>query len=211
MLPFKIDPREKVAVFIDGTALHSDAKHCGFNVDFKRLFAHIEQQSPDEVEFDLNYVTDYYYYIQRRDAYSESGYSLQPLLDWLAYNGVRIISKDKVDPKKEIDLDNRFFSFISEFTMDVMIAAATVDHFIFFTNDGAYSNLLRHLRSINKRITLCSIFNTQSQDVQGGRRVVDSLRRNAQYFIEINDLKPYIRQVDKTELPTAIIKKVANV
>jgi uncharacterized LabA/DUF88 family protein len=74
--------RERIAVFIDGVNLYATAKALVFDIDYKRLLRHFEQQG--------RLVRAYYYTVLiEDDAYS----SIRPLIDWLDYNGYAVVTK----------------------------------------------------------------------------------------------------------------------
>ena len=67
--------RNRVAVIlVDGSNLYATAKQLGFSVDFKRLLA----------EFDGTVLRSYYF-TARAPADEQS--TLQPMIDWLEFNG----------------------------------------------------------------------------------------------------------------------------
>src|ERR1700722_5550804 len=73
---------DKLALFIDGASLHAASKTLGFEIDFKRLLKEYESRR--------NLVRAYYYTVMIEDReYS----SIRPLIDWLDYNGYKVVSK----------------------------------------------------------------------------------------------------------------------
>lgn len=180
---FKIDPREKIVVFIDGQSFHRDAKEHNYNVDFTKLFAAIQSEH--------NYVMEYHYYTQRRDKdpNATKTFNIQQLLDWLTYNGVRVTSKERDKDDHRSDIDS-WPDFICDLTVDAMVAASSADHFIFITNNEAYLPLLNHLRNNHKKLTLIATVGSSSTEAR--RRVPVSLRKAVHHFVDTCELKPYI-------------------
>ena len=80
------DPREKIALFIDGANLYAAAKSLGFDIDYKRLLTHFSE---------TGYLLRAYYYTALAEDQEYS--SIRPLIDWLDYNGYTVITK----PTKE--------------------------------------------------------------------------------------------------------------
>ena len=77
---------QRVAVFIDGANLYATTKSLGFNIDYRRLLKYYQGQGI--------LVRAYYYTALIEDQeYS----SIRPLIDWLDYNGYRVVTK----PTKE--------------------------------------------------------------------------------------------------------------
>src|SRR6202034_4793255 len=75
-------PSEKIALFIDGANLYATAKSLGFDIDYKRLLREFQSRG---------YLLRAFYYtavIEDRE-YS----SIRPLIDWLDYNGYKVVSK----------------------------------------------------------------------------------------------------------------------
>jgi len=70
------DPREKVALFIDGANLYATARSLDFEIDYRRLLKDFKQKS---------YLLRAYYYTALADDQEYS--SIRPLIDWLDYNG----------------------------------------------------------------------------------------------------------------------------
>jgi uncharacterized LabA/DUF88 family protein len=62
-----------------------------------------------------------------------------------------------------------------------------VDHFILFTGNSQFVPLVKHLDDAGKVVTICSTLLNQ-------KMVSDALRRAADSFVEINDLR---REMEK--------------
>lgn len=80
------DPREKICVFIDGANLYATSKNLGFDIDYRRLLKYFRG---------CGYVLRAYYYTALVEDQEYS--SIRPLIDWLDYNGYRVVTK----PAKE--------------------------------------------------------------------------------------------------------------
>ncbi len=76
------DPREKIALFIDGANLYAAAKSLGFDIDYKRLLAEFQSKG---------YLLRAYYYTALAEDQEYS--SIRPLIDWLDYNGYTVVTK----------------------------------------------------------------------------------------------------------------------
>ena len=74
-----LDPREKVALFIDGANLYATSKALGFDIDYKRLLQEFKTTS---------YLLRAFYYTALIEDQEYS--SIRPLIDWLDYNGYKI-------------------------------------------------------------------------------------------------------------------------
>ena len=80
------DQREKVALFIDGANLYATSKSLGFDIDYKRMLRYFQEKA---------YLLRAYYYTALVEDQEYS--SIRPLIDWLDYNGYRVVTK----PTKE--------------------------------------------------------------------------------------------------------------
>lgn len=76
------DPREKVALFIDGANLYSTARSIGFDIDYKMLLQEFQK---------TGYLLRAYYYTALIEDQEYS--SIRPLIDWLDYNGYKVVTK----------------------------------------------------------------------------------------------------------------------
>ncbi|MBA3520432.1 MAG: NYN domain-containing protein, partial [Rhizobiales bacterium] len=76
------DPREKIAILIDGANLYAASRALGFDIDYRRLLADFGQRG---------YLVRAIYYTAIAEDQEFS--SLRPLLDWLDYNGYRVVTK----------------------------------------------------------------------------------------------------------------------
>ena len=77
---------KKTALFIDGANLYATAKSLGFDIDYKRLLKEFQGKGTLLRAF-------YYTALIEDQEYS----SIRPLIDWLDYNGYRVVTK----PTKE--------------------------------------------------------------------------------------------------------------
>ena len=174
---------ERVAVFIDGANLSLTAKTLGLDVDFKRLRALLAMRG--------ELVRVYYYSVVIDDEYS----SIQPLIDWLAFNGFTTRTKSV---RAHLDETGRrkFKSSMSvDLTVDAMEMAPTVDHVILFTGDGDYTRLAKSLKSKGCRVTVVSSLKSVPPMVS------DALRRAADQFIELEDIRPIISRQPEASPP----------
>ena len=73
---------QKSAIFIDGANVYSTVKSLGFEIDYKRLLNEFRSRG--------SLLRSLYYTAVFEDSERPS---LQPLLDWLAYNGFTVVTK----------------------------------------------------------------------------------------------------------------------
>lgn len=174
----------KIAVFIDGANLYATAKALGFDIDYKKLLKELQSRG--------NLLRAFYYTAIFEDQeYS----SIRPLVDWLDYNGytaVTKVSKEYTDAsgrrKVKSDMD-------IELAVDAMELAPFVDEIILFSGDGDFRSLVEALQRRGVRVTVASTVSCQPP------MIADDLRRQADRFIELSDLRATIGR-DPSDRPT---------
>ena len=169
------DPREKIALFIDGANLYATAKSLGFDIDYRKLL---------KAFHDRGYLLRAYYYTALIEDQEYS--SIRPLIDWLDYNGYRVVTK----PAKEFtDSGGRRKikgNMDIELAVDAMEQSETVDHLIIFSGDGDFKSLVAALQRRGRKVSIVSTLSTQPA------MVADCLRRQADNFIDLASLKSEI-------------------
>ena len=164
---------ERVAIFIDGSNLYAAIRSLGFDFDYKRLLGFFEERCR---------LLRAYYYTALGD---DQDYSpIRPLVDWLAYNGYTVITKpikEYVDPttghkrtKGNMDI---------EIAVGMLRMAPHYDHAVLFSGDGDFRSAVEAVQDMGKHVTVISTLATQPP------MIADELRRQADDFIELNDIK----------------------
>ena len=166
---------ERIALFIDGSNLYATARALEFDIDYKSLLKYFATQGQ------LIRATYYTALLEDQD-YSP----IKPLVDWLDYNGYSIITK----PAKEfVDASGRRKtkgSMDIEMAVDMLELADKLDHMVLFSGDGDFRALVAALQRKGVRVTLVSSIKSQPP------MIADDLRRQADQFIEITDLRDQI-------------------
>jgi uncharacterized LabA/DUF88 family protein len=172
-------PDGRSAVFIDGANLHSTSKALGFEVDFKRLLAEFERRGP--------LLRAYYY---TTVSATDEFISIQPLLDWLAYNGFTVRTK----PGREHDDDEGRRrpkrSIVIDLAIDAMNTARYVDNIYLFSGDGDFRSLVEAVQRRGVFVTVVSTFRSKPAPI-----VADELRRQADAFLDLMDLRTAIARI----------------
>jgi uncharacterized LabA/DUF88 family protein len=166
---------EKLALFIDGANLYATAKTLGFDIDYRRLLAEYKNQGTLLRAF-------YFTALIEDQEYS----SIRPLVDWLDYNGYRVVTK----PTKEfVDATGRRKI---KGNMDIELAIAAldiaehIDHMVLFSGDGDFRSLVESMQRRGVRVTVVSTTSTQPP------MVADELRRQADEFVDIAHMQKLI-------------------
>lgn len=184
----------KTALFIDGPNLYVTAKVLNLNIDYKLLRSHFSAM------YD-GLVRAYYYtalYANPQDEYS----SIQPLVDWLSYNGYSVVSKpvkEFVDPVTQIRKVKGNMDI--EIAVDALDLSPTLEHAIFFTGDGDFKYLLQSLQRRGVQCTVVSSIRTSPS------MCADELRRAADTFMELDDLRLHI---ERQERPETVPRRVSR-
>lgn len=168
----KFYANERTALFIDGSNLYATARALEFDIDYKSLLKYFGEATQ------LLRATYYTALIEDQD-YSP----IKPLVDWLDYNGYSIVTK----PAKEFtDSQGRRKtkgSMDIEMAVDMMELADKLDHIVLFSGDGDFRALVETLQRKGLRVSVVSTIKSQPPMIS------DDLRRQADQFIEITDLR----------------------
>jgi len=166
------DPREKIALFIDGANLYATAKSLGFDIDYRRLLTEFQSKG---------YLLRAYYYTALAEDQEYS--SIRPLIDWLDYNGYTVVTK----PTKEfVDATGRRKikgNMDIELAVHVMEVVKRFDHLVLFSGDGDFRSLVEAVQRKGRKVTVVSTLTTQPP------MIADELRRQADYFVDLSTLQ----------------------
>lgn len=166
---------DRFALMIDGANLYQAARALGFDIDYRLLLSAFSR---------CGRLVRACYYTALLD---DQEYSpIRPLVDWLDYNGYTVVTK----PLKEFtDASGRrkFKGNMDiELAVDAMEMAQYIDHLVLFSGDGDFRRLTEALQRKGLRVTVCSTIRTQPP------MIADELRRQADTFLELHELSPYI-------------------
>ncbi|ALA18465.1 MULTISPECIES: NYN domain-containing protein [Chelatococcus] len=167
--------KQRIALFIDGANLYATTKTLGFDIDYKRLLKEFQDRG--------RLVRAFYYTAMIEDQeYS----SIRPLIDWLDYNGYRVVTK----PTKEfVDSSGRRKvkgNMDIELAIDALELAPFIDEMVLFSGDGDFRSLVEAMQRRGVRVSVVSTISTQPP------MIADELRRQADEFVEIMQLEPRI-------------------
>jgi uncharacterized LabA/DUF88 family protein len=166
------DPREKIALFIDGANLYAAAKSLGFDIDYRRLLQEFQSKG---------YMLRAYYYTALAEDQEYS--SIRPLIDWLDYNGYTVVTK----PTKEfVDSTGRRKikgNMDIELAVNVMEMAETIDHIVLFSGDGDFRSLVEAVQRKGRKVTVISTLSSQPP------MIADELRRQADHFVDLAQMR----------------------
>jgi len=168
-------PDERIALFIDGANLYSTVKTLDFDIDYKKFLDLFKEKG-------RLVCARYYTAVLEHDDFS----SIQPLIDWLDYNGYTVVTK----PAKEYtDRDGRRRTKGNvdvEMAIDILELSDHVDHILLVSGDGDFRALLRAVQRKGVRVTVISTSRSKPPMLS------DELKRQADAIIELTDLERII-------------------
>ena len=174
---------ERTALFIDGPNLYSTAKNLGFDIDYKLL--------KQEFASKARLIRAMYYTALLDDQeYSP----IRPLVDWLDYNGYTMVTKPAKEFTDSMGRRKIKGNMDIEIAIDMLKMAGFLDHVVLFSGDGDFRSLVEAVQQRGVRVSVVSSLKTQPA------MVADDLRRQADNFIELNDIADRIarRFLDQT-------------
>jgi len=182
---------EKIALFIDGANLYATAKTLGFDIDYKRLLQEFQGRATLLRAF-------YYTAVIEDQEYS----SIRPLIDWLDYNGYTVVTKAT---KEFVDAYGRRKvkgNMDIELAVDAMELAGHVDQIVLFSGAGDFRPLVEALQRRGVRITVVSTIASQPP------MIADELRRQADLFTDLVELRSKIERPASERAPRANVRRV---
>jgi len=168
-------PEERTALFIDGANLYSAARALGFDIDYKSLLTHFASKGRLLRAF-------YYTALIEDQEYSP----IRPLVDWLDYNGYTLVTKPTKEFTDSMGRRKIKGNMDIELAVDVMEMCDHVDHIILFSGDGDFRSLVEAAQRKGVRVSVVSTFRSSPP------MVADELRRQADNFIDLQELAPII-------------------
>jgi uncharacterized LabA/DUF88 family protein len=166
---------ERLALFIDGTNLYAASRALGFDMDYKLLRQEFMRRGKLMRAF-------YYVALLENEEFSP----IRPLVDWLSYNGYRIVTKTA---KEYTDSEGRRKikgNMDIELAINAMEVAPRIDHAVLFSGDGDFCPLVQSLQRQGVRVSVVSTIRSQKPMAS------DELRRQADNFIELDELRDVI-------------------
>ena len=173
---------DRMALFIDGANLYSAAKSLGFEIDYRLLRQEFLRRGKLIRAF-------YYAALLENEDFSP----LRPLVDWLSYNGYRTVTKTAKDYTDSEGRRKIKGNMEIELAIDAMELAPRLDHAVLFSGDGDYCPLVDALQRQGVRVSVVSTIRGQTPMAS------DGLRRQADNFIELAELRDVIGRVARSD------------
>lgn len=175
-----MDRNDRTMIFIDGSNTFTATGLLGFDIDYNKLLEYFNGRYK---------VIRAFYYTAMQESYSEGNQSVgvRGLVHWLNYNGYTAVTKPtknitdsqtgRVKLKGNVDV---------EISVGMMKMAKHIDHAVLFSGDGDFRCLVEAVQDMGVRVTVISTLESKPMVL------ADELRKQADYFIELNDLKSQI-------------------
>ena len=171
----EFNPQERIGLFIDGANLYAAARSLGFDIDYKRL--------REEFAGKGRLIRALYYTALIEDQeYSP----IRPLVDWLDYNGYTLITKPTKEFTDSMGRRKVKGDMDIEIAVDMMEMAEVLDHIVLFSGDGDFRRVVEAVQRRGVRVSVVSTLRSQPP------MVADELRRQADSFVELQELEPLI-------------------
>jgi uncharacterized LabA/DUF88 family protein len=171
-------PQERIGLFIDGSNLYAAARALGFDIDYRRLL---------DVFKEYGHLVRAFYYTALVE---DQEYSpIRPLVDWLDYNGYTMVTKPTKEFTDAMGRRKIKGNMDIELAIDVMEMAQYLDHVVLFSGDGDFRRLVEAIQRKGVRVTVVSTIRSSPP------MVADELRRQADTFMELQELAPSIQRV----------------
>jgi uncharacterized LabA/DUF88 family protein len=161
----------RIGLFIDGANLYSTAQMLGIDIDYKELL---------QVFRTKGILVRAFYYTALTENHDSS--PLRPLTDWLDYNGYTMVTKPAkyfTDPNGKKILKG---NMDVELAVDILEMADKLDHIVLFSGDGDFRRVVEAVQRKGARVTVVSTLKSNPP------MIADELRRQADAFIELEDL-----------------------
>ena len=166
---------EKIALFIDGSNLYAAARALGFDIDYKQLLKIFQGEG--------RLVRALYYTALLEDQeYSP----IRPLVDWLDYNGYTMVTKPTKEFTDSAGRRKIKGNMDIEIAIDALEMCEQLDHIVLFSGDGDFRRLVEAVQRRGTRVSVVSTVRSHPP------MAADELRRRADAFIELDDLREKI-------------------
>ena len=176
----QFNPQERIGLFIDGANLYAAARSLGFDIDYKRL--------REEFSGKGRFIRALYYTALIEDQeYSP----IRPLVDWLDYNGYTLVTKPTKEFTDSMGRRKVKGDMDIEIAVDMMELADVLDHIVLFSGDGDFRRVIEAVQRKGVLVTVVSTIRSQPP------MIADELRRQADNFIELQDIESVIAREAK--------------
>ena len=165
----------RIALFIDGYNLQATARMLGFDIDYRRLLNEFESRGT---------LVRAFFYISVMENQERS--SVRPLIDWLDYNGFKVVYRDSKGVHRIPAAAVRSRAIWISNSRSTRWSSPGVDQIVLFSGDGDFRRLVEAVQRRGAHVTVISTMSSQPP------MVADELRRQADAFIDLVELQSRI-------------------
>ncbi len=164
-------PNERLGIFIDGANLYLAARGLDFDIDYKKLLEEFRTRG-------RLIRANYYTALLENEEYTP----IRPLIDWLDYNGFKIVTKAAKEYSDDSGRRRVKGDMDVDLAVDMMEACGYLDHIVLFSGDGDFRKVVEAVQRRGVRVSVVSTLKSSPPMAS------DDLRRQADAFIELADL-----------------------
>lgn len=168
---------KKIAVFIDGANVYATAKMLRLELDYLKLRQY----------FGSELIRAYYYTAVKPRTGAED--QLRPLLDWLQYNGYKLVTKETKEFIDDRGLIKIKGNMDMEIAVDMMEVVPYVTDVWLFSGDGDFRYLVEAVQRRGVRVTVCSSIQTVDRNNIPMSVCAAELRRTADTFVDLAEVR----------------------
>jgi uncharacterized LabA/DUF88 family protein len=117
---------------------------------------------------------------------------IRPLVDWLDYNGFTMVTKPAKEFTDSMGRRKVKGNMDIELAVDAMEMADKINHMVLFSGDGDFRPLIEAVQRKGVRVSVVSTIRSQPP------MIADELRRRADNFIELEELRDVIGRPPRT-------------
>jgi len=169
---------ERNAIFIDGANLNMAVSCLGIDLDYGRLLRLLRGKASS---------TQAFYYAAVTDAQADG--TIHRLTDWLGHNGYIVVTKQIAESIDRFGRRRARGSIDVDLAVAALAMADRVDAVTLVSGNGAYRSLIEAVQRKGVRVSVVSTIRTQPPII------AEELRRQADDFVDIDDLAEKIRRV----------------
>lgn len=172
---------KRVAILVDGSNAYASAKALEFKIDYVRFLGYFKQQ------YDVNRAL----YFTALPPKSEVS-TLRNMTTFLQHNGYTLVTKDTTEYVTRDGIPKRKGNMDCEMVVSAIKYCEVVEEIILFSGDGDFRCAVEYVQELGCRVTVLST-------LKGGM-VSDALRKQADAFIDLADIRVHVEHFEKITL-----------
>lgn len=177
---FGLRPADRTNLMIDGVSTAAAGRATGWSIDFEKLRKIVERQT--------HLMRARYFSLASSKCGEGDGAErvLRGLLDFLSYNGFVVETRFVRSHDDGSGRARLRGSMAVNIALKLVSDSPRIDHIVLFTGDGSLAPAVAEAQRVGAQVTAVSTMT--------GDCVSDGLRRQADHFIDLEDLKALIER-----------------